>query len=363
MRYEEFKRTFGVEEFILIAIDDAAADTRMIESLCVRLERLPEVRRCWSADRMRTVMSDLGVPDDEVDARLTGLMRNADGSLTGVGVLLSEVGFRDRLVTVTKVRDVLSYCNLDGDRSVVTGPPLFVADLDRLGGREANIPYFIVTLTICALLLSMFVQEEKLTALVFGVTLWAINLTIVILVWLGSDMNMVVSSIPVLVMVFTMSISVHYLYYYHEAVAEGAPDPVVRAIQLAWWPTFIATLATCVGEMSLSVSDIAPVREFAYGSTLGSIIAMVAGLGITPALVVICPPTRRVVRLVEREDHAAAGRGFPDSEAPRNARGIAGDSLCRLDRETQPRADCGDAAGDRRGLLRSAAAPCRLARH
>jgi predicted RND superfamily exporter protein len=47
--------------------------------------------------------------------------------------------------------------------------------------------------------------------------------------------------------------------------------------------------------MSLSVSDIAPVREFAYGSTLGSLIAMVAGLGITPALVVICPPTRRGV--------------------------------------------------------------------
>lgn len=295
VRYEEFKRVFGVEEFILVVFDQNTPDTRLIEALCQRMQQMPEVRHCWSADRMRSVLRELSVPDDQIAKRLTGLLRNVDGSLTGVAVLLSPQGFRDRLLTVTKVRDVLNYCGLGGDKAIVSGPPLFVAELDRLGGREANIPYFIVTLTICAVLLFWLIRDEKLTTLVFCVTLWAINVTVVLLGWLGSDMNMIVSSIPVLVMVFTMSISVHYLYYYQEAVAEGASNPVVRAIELAWWPTFIATLATCVGEMSLSVSDIAPVREFAYGSTLGSIVAMVAGLGITPALVVICPTRSRSI--------------------------------------------------------------------
>jgi predicted RND superfamily exporter protein len=295
VRYEEFKRTFGAEEFILVALDESPPDEKLIEALCRRLERLPEVRRCWSAERMCFTMRELGVSADESARRVTGLLRNTDGSLTGVAVLLSERGFHDRMLTVQKVRDLLSYCGVGGDRSIMTGPPVFVAELDRLGGREANIPYFMVTLTICLGLLYLLIREEKLTVLVFCVTVWAINVTVVLLGWIGSDMNMIVSSIPVLVMVFTMSISVHYLYYYQEAVAEGAKEPVLRAIELAWKPTFIATLATCVGEMSLSVSDIAPVREFAYGSTLGSIVAMVAGLGITPALVAICPtmPLRR----------------------------------------------------------------------
>ena len=42
-RYEEFKRAFGAEEFLLIAFDTSkpnAPDAEMLESLCGRLERL-----------------------------------------------------------------------------------------------------------------------------------------------------------------------------------------------------------------------------------------------------------------------------------------------------------------------------------
>src|SRR5436190_14250730 len=51
VRYEQFKRSFGVEEFILIAFDrqqPEAPDAELIEAICVRLERLPEIRNCWS---------------------------------------------------------------------------------------------------------------------------------------------------------------------------------------------------------------------------------------------------------------------------------------------------------------------------
>lgn len=295
-RYEEFKQTFGVEEFLLIAFDQSSPDavsTEQIESLCGRLDRLPGIRRAMSADRMRAIMRELQVPDEVIEQRLKGLLTGRDGHLVGVAASLSDHGLAHRAGTVAEVRAVLDYCQLDGSQTLMAGGPLFAAELDRLGGKKANAVYFTVTLLICLGLLYVLIREWRLTGLVYAVTLWTINATSVILDACGVEMNFVLSSIPVLTMVLTMSISVHYLYYYQEALDEEAARPIVRALQLAWWPTCIATFTTCLGELALSISDIVPIRQFAYAASFSSVMAMIAGLGFTPALLVVCPTLPR----------------------------------------------------------------------
>lgn len=292
LEYERFKRTFGVEEFLLIAFDQDAATTpnvQLIESLCGRLERLPGVRKAMSPDRMRGLMKNLEVPDDVAEERLQGLFVSKHGRLIGVAACFSDYGLKHRTETVEEVRNVLKYCELTGPETLMAGAPLFVAELDRLGGKDANAVYFTVTLTICLGLLYYLIREWRLTGLVYGLTLWTINFVSVALDFAGAESNFVLSSIPVLTMVLTMSICVHYLYYYQEAVAEGSTQPIGRALQLAWGPTCIATLTTCLGELALSVSDIIPIRQFSYASAFSSVMAMVAGLGLTPALLVACP--------------------------------------------------------------------------
>ena len=296
VRYEEFKRTFGVEEFLFIGFDlnhKDAPNAKLVESLCGRLERVPGIRRSMSPDRMRAILRDHDVPNDEIERRLLGLFTNADGRLIGVAACLSDYGLKHRSATVDTVKNVLKYCQLDGSQTMIAGAPLFVSELDRLGSREANVSYFTITLGICFSLLFYLIREVKLSLLVFGLTVWTINTTTVLLNVFGGEMNFVLSSIPVLTMVLTMSISVHYLYYYQEALAEGAAHPTARAIQLAWWPTCIATLTTCLGEIALSVSDIVPIRQFAYASAFSSVMAMFAGLGLTPAMLMFCPTLPR----------------------------------------------------------------------
>ena len=294
--YEEYKHAFGVEDFVLIAFDNtrpAAPDGALIEALCVRLERLPEIRHCWSADRMQAMMQGFGVPAAQTESRLERLLISDNRHLEGVIALVSDAGFRDRTTTVRRIREELRYCLLDGDSTLLTGAPMFVAELARLGSKEANTIYFIATLNICLAILYYLIREWKLTILVFGMTLWTINATTLLLHHLGVEINLLLSSIPVLVMVLTMSVSVHYLYYYREAIDRGAANPVVEAIRAAWWPTLIATVTTCIGELALSVSDIAPIRHFAYAASLGSVLSMITGLGITPALVIVCPALPR----------------------------------------------------------------------
>jgi len=294
--YEEFKRTFGIEEFVLIGFDrrqQDPPDAKLIEALCVRLERLPEVRTCWSRERMSAIMQEFGVDHETAESRFRRLLVGADGSVSCVVALLSEAGFRDRPLAVARIHEELRYCLLDGEKSLLAGPPLFVAELDRLGGTEANTRYFIVTLCICLSILYYLIREWKLTGLVFLSTVWTINVTVVLLHTVGIEMNLLLSSITILVMVLTMSVSVHYLHYYREALDHLSSHAVVDGIRAAWWPTLIGTLTTCIGELALSVSDIAPIRHFAYAASVGSILSMIAGLGITPALVTICPALPR----------------------------------------------------------------------
>ena len=291
-RYEEFKRAFGAEEFLLIAFDTSkpnAPDAEMLEALCGRLERLPSIRRAMSPERMRSIMRELEVPADIIEERVKGLLVSRDGPLVGIAAALSDFGLVNRSGTVAEVRQILRYCELDNDNTLMCGSPLFAAELDRLGGKQANAIYFVITLTICLGLLYYLIREWRLTAMVYGVTMWTINSTNSLLDLIGFEMNFVLAAIPVLTMVLTMAICVHYLYYFQEAVEEGAVHPVARALQLAWWPTCIATLTTCLGELALSVSDIVPIRQFAYASAISSLMSMVAGLGLTPALMVVCP--------------------------------------------------------------------------
>ena len=295
-RYEEFKRAFGAEEFLLIAFDTSkpnAPDAQMLESLCGRLERLPSIRRATSPERMRTIMRDLEVPAETIDERIKGLLISRDGPLVGIAAELSDSGLANRSGTVAEVRQILKYCELDNEHTLMVGSPLFASELDRLGGQEANAIYFTITLSICLGLLYYLIREWRLTAMVYGVTMWTINSTSALLDLIGFEMNFVLAAIPVLTMVLTMSICVHYLYYYQEAVEEGAVHPVSRALQLAWWPTCIATLTTCLGELALSVSDIVPIRQFAYAAAISSVMSMVTGLGLTPALMVVCPKLPR----------------------------------------------------------------------
>ena len=305
-QYEEYKRAFGAEEFLLIAFDMSqpnAPDAALLESLCGRLERLPGIQRATSPDRMRAIMRDMGVPEDVIEQRVRGLLVNRDGSLMGVAAEFSESGLANRTGTVAEVRDVLKYCDLDNEHTLMAGSPLFAAELDRLGGKKANAVYFTITLMICLSLLYYLIREWRLTALVYGVTMWTINANSALLGLLGFEMNFVLSAIPVLTMVMTMSICVHYLYYFQESVEEGAAHPIAHALQSAWWPTLIATLTTCLGELALSISDLLPIRQFAYASAVSSLMSMIGGLGLTPALLVVCPT-------LPRRKPAATNRGL-----------------------------------------------------
>lgn len=289
-RYEDFKDEFGAEELILIGVERDAVEQPLVESLCERIERLPGIRTCWSPNRFADVMRELDVPNEEIRQRLKRFAVSEDGELAGLVALLSAQGLADRAGTVDAVRAEIAYCQLDGDEVSLAGAPVVVAELDRLGSRDSNKKFFIVTLLISLGLLYYTIRQWKLALAILGLTVWAINLTLATLKLAGGEMNFIMGALSVMVMVFTLAICIHVLHYYRRAASTA--DPLGGALALAWKPCCLATVTTTIGLLSLTVSDIGPVQQFGYAASIGSVAALVTGLGLTPAVLVLCPDCR-----------------------------------------------------------------------
>ena len=141
-----------------------------------------------------------------------------------------------------------------------------------------------------------------------GVTLWGIFLNQAILAACGGEMNFILGSLAVMVMIFTLSIAVHVVSYYSTAAKHGDPDPLGTAVRESLNPCFLSTLTTLLGLVSLNVSTILPVSQFGYAAAAGSLVALLVGLGVTPALLTVMPcKTQNVVSF--RFDFRSWGAG------------------------------------------------------
>lgn len=287
--YEQFKRDFGVEEIIVVALEQSVTAPALTEAVAGRIGRLQGVRTVWTADRMTAQMAALGVAEDEAVRRLDGLLGSASGQLVGLIALLDDYGATHRAEVVRDVKQELDYCQLTGDAVALTGAPVIVAELDRLGSQAANKKFFLVTVLLCLGLLYFSFGHWGMSLATLGVTLWGIYVTQTVLSWCGGEMNFIMGSLSVMVMVFTLSIAVHFVSYYADAKQQGHAEPLTHALCESWNPCFLSTLTTLLGLVSLNVSSILPVAQFGYAAGLGAIVALVVGLGVMPALLIVWP--------------------------------------------------------------------------
>ena len=287
--YERFKRDFGVEEVIVVGLNRSVGTSDFVEAVAGRLDRLTGIRSVWTPDRMAGQMESLGVPHAEAHQRLDGLLGGPGSEMVGVIILLDEVGAKSRAEVVAAVQQELAYCQLDETSSALTGPPVIVTALDTMGSQTANKKYFAITIGLCLALLYFSFAHWGMALSTLGVTLWGIYLTQTVLAWAGGEMNFIMGSLSVMTMIFTLSIAVHFVSYFADAKAEGKADPLGFALKESANPVLLSTLTTLLGLISLNVSSILPVAQFGYAAATGSIVALIVGLGVMPALLTVWP--------------------------------------------------------------------------
>jgi predicted RND superfamily exporter protein len=287
--YDDFKREFGLEEVILIGVDPHTTDERLQEALAGRLEGLPGVGEVLTPERLVAKMGRLGVAPELARERLKGLLLGESDQRSAILVTLEQGTKVDRTETVRAIEATLGYSLLDGNDTCLAGGPVLIAELNRLGSPKASFLFFLLTLGVCLVLLQYSLRDWKMSLSLLGVTVWTIVCSQALIRLIGGEMNFIMGALPVMIMIFTLSISLHYLGYYSTSKDAGDPDAIRSALRESWRPCALSTLTTLLGLVSLNVSSILPVKQFGFASALGAVVAMVVGLGVTPALVCLRP--------------------------------------------------------------------------
>ncbi|WP_339743831.1 MMPL family transporter [uncultured Rubinisphaera sp.] len=283
LRYDRFRQDFGSEEMLVLGFKKEANNPQLVTALAERLETLEGVRQAWDSKRFRAVMRELQVPEEAIQDRLIGMTESIDGNYRAILVLLSEQGTADRGRVVQEIRNQLEYCQVDSNQYAFAGGPVIVSELNRLGGPENNRKFFLLTLFLGFLMLLAMLRDWRTSAAMILLTVWAIQATTAGVKLLSGEMNFILGALPVMVMVFTLAIAIHFLHYFD--TFRNRSYAVARGLSAAWKPCLFATLTTTIGLASLCMSDIMPVRQFGYAASLGCVISMVTALVMMPAVV------------------------------------------------------------------------------
>jgi len=283
-QYDQFCSTFGADETILVAFEKPFPDTDRIEALTGRMGGLAGVASCWSRHQVIQAMLKNDVSEATARERLVNLMATADDSLETLLISINRHGITHRAETVADIRHQLDYCGLNN--AILAGAPIVATRLDRLGSREQAAMLFGLTLLICFLLMRLNIGCWKTSAALMVANVLCIELTLASIWASGMEMNFIMSSLPVMVMVFTTAASIHIIgHYRHELPSE---DAVGRSLICVLRPSMFATLTTIIGLVCLAVSDIGPIPAFGVAAAMGTFFSFIIGVFLTPAVLIAC---------------------------------------------------------------------------
>ena len=280
--YDEFRRTFGADETILIAFEKPFPTPERITALASRVQSLSGTKACWTRQQVLDVMSANDVTSETAEQRLVHLLATPEGDLETLLIVLNKDGIAHRAESVQAIRDQLGYCQLDD--AILAGGPVVATQLDNLGSREKSKYLFGLTLIICLVLLHWNICCWKTSGALMLANVFSIELTLATLWATGEEMNFIMSSLPVMVMVFTTAAAIHFIgHYRHEYKREDAPG---RALAAVIRPSLFATITTVIGLISLAVSDVGPIPMFGAAAAIGTVYSFLVGVFVTPAVLV-----------------------------------------------------------------------------
>jgi len=297
-QYELFKADFGNDDFVILGLDTSKNSPEAIEAIARRIEHLPVVKTALTSEKIEASLTSLGMAPEEIDRRLNGLSRSRLGTHEAVLVSPeSRLMAQDPRALMNGIHEVLAYCNVSEKDVLMAGGPVIVEELDRLGGREANEIFFTITLLISALILYVYLRDVPLTIGIMVITIWSISLNLAVVKWFGGEMNFIMGSLSVMVMVFTIANAIHVVHYYLLGLSRG--ESLRESLWHAAQPFMMAAITTVIGLCSLGVSEIVPVNQFGYSASVGCMISIFAALVFVPALLLQLDLTNAKARFEE----------------------------------------------------------------
>ncbi len=289
--YDRFIGNFGDDQFILVTWQGCRLDDPRLTAFrdAVRSHAHGPSALIERADSSGDFLAALTRPplelsQDAARARLTGALIGDDGTCLVI-VKLTLDGTRQQsqsLETIRRAAD--SVDGLGRDRLLLAGTIYEALVVDEAGALALRT--FVLPSTLFALVVAWISLGSARASLVAFALAGFGQLTTLALLWAtGGKLSAVLTIVPTLVFMLSLSTVVHLVNYHRDALRGRGAYAGVRAMLQGLRPCVLASLTTAIGMGSLLVSQLAPVRNFGVYASVGLVIATTLVLAAFPALV------------------------------------------------------------------------------
>jgi hypothetical protein len=291
-KYDRFQERFGTDEIAVVSWPGCTLTDPRVEQLAIALEGSPFFERAMTGPRMiRKLATSSKVPLKTALERMQGHLIGPDQRTTCVVLVTSATGRADRIAAVREItRQATAECNLAADALRLAGPTVDAAAIDaesrrllfQLAGISALISFVVATLRL---------KSTRLAIMILAGAIYSTGLTLAVVYFSGGRMNLLMTMLPPLIYVLSVSASVHLANYYRDAVSDSPlSDATAVAIAQGWLPCVLAALTTAVGLVSLMTSKIDPIRMFGAYSAVGVMLSVVVLFLFLPSALKLFPP-------------------------------------------------------------------------
>jgi predicted RND superfamily exporter protein len=181
-------------------------------------------------------------------------------------------------------------------RTSVGGVPAIQTDLGLLLNKEL-VHFLLLTVLACAITLIMIFQTWSTLFVPLILTLYCNLMVFAMLALSGITFTVLSSTIPILVFIDVMTISCHILLRHYEesqhTSLRGWPL-IKRTFQQIWLPNALGSLTTCVGFLTLLLSDVPLIRTYGLAVAVSiGLSSFFTSVGIIPLLLLFPAPVPR----------------------------------------------------------------------
>ena len=308
--YNRFTRQFAADELVMIGLfaDDVLTPERLavVGNLTSAIEQLEHVHRTQSIIDSPITSRVGGYTDAGFAAAvlasplLTTSLLKPDGSATAILVHYARSGntFADKRRFVEQLETLAANLTADSDLhyAITGGTVLNKVSLER-NERDMTVLVPIMLLTILAVTWFVFRRLASAILPLLVVTI-ALLWTIGLMAAMGWRFTMISSILVPLILAVGVADAIHVAARY--SAHAGSRDSRTQAIRSSFSqllrPCWLTTATTALGLLSLLVSDLQPIREFAVAAAFGVLAAFLVSITMLPIALTLPDPPRRPSR-------------------------------------------------------------------
>ncbi len=222
------------------------------------------------------------------------------GTPAALGVAISYGGRRRMSRTLETICQTAEEAGIPRDQLRLGGRPVLGNELNE-GVKKAlwnpDYPWYsfhkrsplLFSAFVGMILAFWMLRSARLAVTVLIASNFTVLITLALVPLTQGSMNMVLVCMPSLLSVLTLSAAIHVANYWKHAALENPKTAIVNACRMAWQPCALASITTAVGLMSLTTSNLAPVRDFGFYAAIGVLISLVVVLYGLPAMLQYWP--------------------------------------------------------------------------